>query len=174
MKWMLKVPDSFKQLLFSKQSENIMTFTTDEKTRQSVEQFRKFDVDTQLAILWFGYLDIKGSLTPANQTSAQETAAATYDSIKAMSKEQQMQAQRDIVACADTDISRAYKALSSSGKLDLWLRLAQGMEEGTIIQVPSDYQLPSEAQDFGNQMKGLDLEQRIDFTRSAVFDMGAK
>lgn len=151
-----------------------MTFTADAKTKQLVEQFRGFDVDTQLALLWFGYLDIKDQLTPANQTSAQETAAAAYDTIRALPKEQQLQAQRDIVSCADSDISRSYKALSSSAKLDLWLRLARAMEDGTVIQAPSDYQLPSKTNDFVNNIKGLDFEQRIDFTRSAVFEMGAK
>jgi Orange carotenoid protein, N-terminal len=151
-----------------------MTFTTDDKTKQSVEQFRRFDVDTQLALLWFGYLDIKDNLIPTNQSSVQETAAAVVDAIQALPKEQQLQAQRDIVACKDTDISRAYKALSSSGKLDVWLRLAQGMEDGNIIQMPSDYELPSETKSFVNSIKGLDFEQRVDFTRSAVFEMGAK
>lgn len=151
-----------------------MTFTADAKTKQLVEQFRSFDADTQLALLWFGYLDIKDKLTPANQTSAQDTAAAYYDTIRALPKEQQLQAQRDIVAGANSDISRSYKALSSSAKLDLWLRLGRAMEDGTVIQVPSDYQLPSNTQDFANNITGLDFEQRIDFTRSAVFEFGAK
>lgn len=151
-----------------------MTFTTDDKTKQSVEQFRSFDVDTKLALLWFGYLDIKDQLTPANQTSAQDTAEALYDQIKALPKEQQLQAQRDIVAGADNDISRAYKSLSSSAKIDVWLRLSQGMEEGVVIQVPSDYKLPSNTNDFVQTVKGLSFEQRIDFTRSVVVEMGAK
>jgi hypothetical protein len=151
-----------------------MTFTADAKTKQLVEQFRSFDADTQLALLWFGYLDIKDKLTPANQTSAQDTAAAYYDTIRALPKEQQLQAQRDIVTGANSDISRAYKALSSSAKLDLWLRLGRAMEDGTVIQVPSDYKLPSNTQDFANNIQGLDFEQRIDFTRSAVFEFGAK
>ncbi|KYC36403.1 Orange carotenoid protein [Scytonema hofmannii PCC 7110] len=151
-----------------------MTFTADAKTKQLVEQFRSFDADTQLALLWFGYLDIKDKLTPANQTSAQDTAAAFYDTICALPKEQQLQAQRDIVTGANSDISRAYKALSSSAKLDLWLRLGRAMEKGTVIQVPSDYKLPSNTQDFTNNIQGLDFEQRIDFTRSAVFEFGAK
>ena len=151
-----------------------MTFTTDEKTKKSVEQFRKFDVDTQLALLWFGYLDIKEQLTPANQTSAQDTAAALYNQIKELPQEQQLQAQRDIASCADTDISRAYKALSSSAKIDIWLRIAQGMEEGSLIPVPSSYELPSETKDFVETVTALDFEQRIDFTRSAVFEMGVQ
>ena len=151
-----------------------MTFTTDDKTKQSVEKFRRFDVDTQLALLWFGYLDIKDQLNPVNQTSAQDTAAALYDQIVAMPKEQQLQAQRDIAGNKDTDVSRTYKALSSSAKLDVWLRLARAMEDGTVIHLPSDYELPSETKDFVNSIQGLEFEQRIDFTRSAVFEMGPK
>jgi hypothetical protein len=151
-----------------------MTFATDDITRQALETFQGFDVDTQLGLLWFGYKDIKGQLTPANATSAQETAEGLFNQIQAMSPEEQLQAQRDIAGCADTPISHSYRSLSSSGKLDVWLRLAQGMEKGTVIQVPSDYELPSETQEFVASVKQLDFEQRINFMRSAVIEMGAK
>lgn len=151
-----------------------MTFATDDTTRKSLEAFQRFDVDTQLGLLWFGYLDLKEQLNPGNSASAQDTAGALYDQIKAMSKEEQLQAQRDIISGADNDISRTYSALSSSGKLDTWLRLSQGMEEGVIIQVPSDYKLPSETDEFVNQIKQLGFEERINFMRSAVIEMGAK
>ncbi|HEY9847627.1 MAG TPA: orange carotenoid protein N-terminal domain-containing protein [Candidatus Caenarcaniphilales bacterium] len=151
-----------------------MTYATDDQTRQSLEKFQGFDVDTQLALLWFGYLDLKDQLNPANSTSAQDTAGALYDQILAKSQEEQLQAQRDIVAGTDTDISRTYSSLSSSGKLDVWLRLAQGMEEGRIIPMPSDYELPSEVQDFVSTIQQLDFEQRINFSKSVVMEMGAK
>jgi len=151
-----------------------MTYATDESTKRSLEQFSRYDTDTQLGLLWFGYLDLKDKLTPANETSAQDTAAAVFDRFVAMSKEEQLQAQRDIVNRADTDISRAYSALASSGKLDLWLRLAQGMEDGRIIGVPSDYEPPAETNEFVEQIRQLEFEQRINFMRSAVVEMGAK
>ena len=151
-----------------------MTFATDENTKQSLETFKRFDVDTQLAILWFGYLDLKDKLNPGNSASAQDSAEAFYDRIKAMPQDGQLQAQRDIASGADTDISHSYTSLSSSGRLDVWLRLAQGMDEGVIIQVPSDYKLPSETDEFVNQIKQLDFEQRINFMRSLVVEMGAK
>ncbi|MBV6624951.1 MAG: Orange carotenoid protein [Rivularia sp. (in: Bacteria)] len=150
-----------------------MTFTTEENTRKAVEQFRSFDADTQLGLLWYGYLDIKENLTPVNQDSAQQTAKALFDKIQAMSKEEQLQAQRDIVSGNSSDISSAYVALSSSGKLDVWLRLAQAMESGSVIQVPSDYELPSKTNEFTNSIKGLDFEQRVNFMRSVVVEMGA-
>lgn len=152
-----------------------MTYATDETTRKAVEQFRQFDVDTQLALLWFGYLDIKDELLPSGNDAAEvNTAGAVYDQIQALPKEQQLQAQRDIASCANTDISRAYAALHSSGKLELWLRLAQGMENDQIITVPNDYELPSETNDFVENIENLDLEKRIDFMRSVVLEMGAK
>lgn len=151
-----------------------MTFATDDTTKEAVQKFQSFDVDTQLGLLWFGYLDIKDKLNPGNSTSAQDAAGAVYDQIKVMSKEEQLQAQRDIASGADSDISHAYTSLSSSGKLDVWLRLGQGMEEGAIIQAPSDYELPSETKDFVAQITSLDFEKRIDFMRSTVIEMGAK
>jgi hypothetical protein len=151
-----------------------MTFATDDTTKQAVQKFQSFDVDTQLGLLWFGYLDIKEQLNPGNSAAAQDAAGAVYDQIKAMSKEEQLQAQRDIASGANSEISHTYTSLSSSGKLDVWLRLSQGMEEGVIIQVPSDYELPSETKDFVSQITSLDFEKRIDFMRSTVIEMGAK
>lgn len=150
-----------------------MTFATDNKTKQAVKDFCNFDVDTQLGLLWYGYLDIKQQLIPANQTSAQETAAALYDAIRAMPKEQQLQAMRDIASCADTDVSRSFKSLSSSAKIDIWLRLAQGMEEGVIIGMPENYEPPANTKQFVDNISSLEFEQRVDFMRSIVMEMGA-
>ncbi len=150
-----------------------MTFATNNKTREAVESFRNFDVDTQLGLLWYGYKDIKDNLIPANQTSAQETAAALYDAIKAMDKQQQLQAMRDIASSASSDISRSYKALSSSGRLDVWLRLAQGMDRGVVIEMPSSYEPPANTQQFVDTITDLDFESRVDFMRSIVMEMGS-
>jgi len=151
-----------------------MTYAADDTTKESLAKFQSFDVDTQLALLWFGYLDLKEQLNPANSTAAQATAGALYDQVREMSPEQQLQTQRDIIGRTGNEVSHSYKSLSSSAKLDLWLRLAQGMDEGTIIQVPSDYELPSNTQDFANSIKQLDFEQRVNFMKSAVMEMGAQ
>lgn len=151
-----------------------MTYATDDRTKQALQKFQSFDVDTQLGLLWFGYLDLKQQLNPGNQVSAQDTAGAVFDQILAMPKEQQLQAQRDIVSGANSDISHTYSALSSSGKLDVWLRLAQGMDDGRIIQVPSDYQPPEQTNEFVQQIKQLEFEERVNFMRSLVIEMGAK
>lgn len=150
-----------------------MTFTSNETTKKALETFSNFDADTKLALLWYGYLDLKDKLNPDDAASAESTANAVFDNIKAMSKEDQLQAQRDIVSKANSDISRAYGALSSSGKLDTWLKLAKGMDAGTVINVPDDYELPSETDEFTSTIKELEFEERINFTRSVVGEMGA-
>lgn len=150
-----------------------MTFTSNETTKKAVEEFRRFDADTQLALLWFGYLDLKDQLSPRPVDSVERPAQALYDQIQALSPEEQLQAQRDIVVNAENSITRTYRSLSSSGQIEVWLLLAQGMENGSIIAPGSDYQLPQNTQSFVEKIKQLDFEERINFTRSAVYSMGA-
>ncbi|NJL85827.1 MAG: Orange carotenoid protein [Leptolyngbyaceae cyanobacterium SM1_1_3] len=149
-----------------------MAYIASDAVKQSLEIFQKFDADTQLALLWYGYLDIKEQLQPAPANSAEAMGSVAYDRVKLLSQDEQLQAQRDIAKGTDSPFSREYSALSSSGKLELWLLLAKGIESGEIISVPDDYELPSETDEFVEQIKALDFEQRLNFTRSAVDKMG--
>ncbi len=149
-----------------------MTYTIDETARPALENFQSFDVDTQLALLWFGYLDIKDKLTPAPPQSVEVPGKAVFERIENLSSQEQMQAQCDIINGADTEISRGYNALSPNAKLEVWLLLAQGMEKGTVIQVPSDYKLPAETDKFTAMIKKLEFKQRINFMLNAVQAMG--
>ncbi|WP_193195374.1 orange carotenoid protein N-terminal domain-containing protein [Nostoc sp. MG11] len=145
-----------------------MTYTIDESTRPALETFKRFDVDTQLGILWFGYLDLKEQLSPAPPDSVESPAKAVFDLIQDLSPEEQLQAQRDLINGAANNISQAYNALSPNARLDVWLLLAQGMDNGSIIQVPSDYQLPAETDEFTAEIKKLEFEQRVNFMLSLV------
>ncbi|WP_375511833.1 orange carotenoid protein N-terminal domain-containing protein [uncultured Nostoc sp.] len=149
-----------------------MTYTIDEATKPALESFQRFDVDTQLALLWFGYLDLKEQLQPAPPQSVEVLARTLFDQFLELSKEEQLQAQRDIINGAANEISQGYNALSPNAKLDVWFMLAQGMEDGSIIQVPSDYQLPGETDEFVALIKKLEFEQRINFMLSVVEAMG--
>ncbi|MEH2183910.1 orange carotenoid protein N-terminal domain-containing protein [Nostoc sp.] len=149
-----------------------MTYTADEATKPALESFQRFDVDTQLALLWFGYLDLKEQLNPAPPERIEVPAKAVFDKFLDLSKEEQLQAQRDIINGAANEISQAYNALSANSRLDVWLLLAQGMDNGTIIQVPSDYQLPGETDEFVALIKKLEFEQRINFLLTIVQAMG--
>ncbi|MBC1238417.1 orange carotenoid protein N-terminal domain-containing protein [Nostoc sp. 2RC] len=145
-----------------------MAYAVNESTKPALEIFRRFDVDTQLGILWFGYLDIKNQLQPAPPPSVESLGKAVFDKIKVLSHQEQLQAQRDLLQGKANDISQSYNTLIPNAKLEVWLLLAQGMEDGTIIPVPSDYQLPSETDEFTAIIKQLDFEQRINFMLSVV------
>jgi hypothetical protein len=149
-----------------------MTYLTVDAVKEPLRQFEAFDADTQLALLWYGYLDIKEQLNPNPDSKVEGLGQTLYNQVAALSKQEQLQAQRDIANRADTPISQAYAALSPSAKLETWLLLAQGMESGEIINVPDDYSLPEHTEEFVSQIKGLDFEERINFTRNAVTAMG--
>lgn len=149
-------------------------YATDNTTQQALDSFQKFDADTRLALLWYGYLDIKDQLQPGPDASVTDPAIAIYHGIKALPQEEQLQAQRDIINRQNSTYSQQYTALASSAKIELWLLLAQGMENGEVIPVPGDYKLPAATEEFKSQIQQLEFEQRINFMRSAVMEMGAK
>jgi hypothetical protein len=151
-----------------------MTYLTVDAVKEPLKQFGNFNADTQLALLWYGYLDIKDQLQPNPDHNTDGISRAIVNKVVPMSKEDQLQAQRDIANRADTPLSREYGAASPPAKLEFWLLLAQGMESGEVINRPDDYQLPEEAQEFSKQIKGLDFEERINFVRNAVAKMGLK
>lgn len=154
-----------------------MTSMTLDSVKEPLETFKKFDTDTKLALLWYGYLDLKENLKLENNAPASDVeklGTALYNQIKELSKEEQLQAQRDIAESKDTPISREYGAFSPNVALEVWLLLAQGMEEGTIINLPEDYSLPEETNEFVEMMKKLDFEERINFTKNAIAPMGFK
>jgi hypothetical protein len=150
-----------------------MTYTTLNAVEGPLKQFEQFDADTQLALLWYGYLDIKDQLNPNPDHKIEGVAKALYDRVEALSEEDQLQVQRDIANRADSEYSKGYGALSPAARLDFWLMLGQGMESGKIINVPDDYELPENTNEFVANIKELDFEQRINFTRNAVANMGS-
>lgn len=146
-----------------------MTYTANPTTQQALTLFQGYDVDTQLALLWFGYLDIKDELNPAPPDAVETMGNTLYDQVKTLSSpEEQLQAQREMLQGGDSEIARAYNAFDSSGRMESWLLIARGMEKGEIVQVPEDYQLPEQTQEFTEKIKQLDLQERINFMRSAV------
>lgn len=155
---------------------DFMTFTNIKNNqKEAVQAFQGFNVDEQLAILWYLYKDIGGQISPEpndNSTGA-VVAGSWFNQVKQASKEEQLQIQRDVASRKDTEISRQYGSLDSSTKLFFWYALAQGMDDGSIIQVPSDYQLPQQAQSFLEQLKPLSLEDKITFAKSVVLPMGS-
>ncbi|MFB2937383.1 orange carotenoid protein N-terminal domain-containing protein [Aerosakkonemataceae cyanobacterium BLCC-F154] len=146
-----------------------MTFTQ-ANVEQAVDALRRLNADDQLAILWFVYEEMKGSITP-DPKAGLEISQAIVDRIQQMSRDEQLQAQRDIVTGTHNDITQQYSALNPRAKLGVWYILAQGMENQTIVPMPNNYKLSSEAQKVLNQAKQLDFEHQTSFLSSAVNKM---
>ena len=156
-----------------------MTFTqsNDETITPVVKGFQSLDVDEQLGLFYFIYKEMGGSITPAApgaSTVGTDIAEGLFNQIKDMSHEQQLQLQRDLINKADNQYTRMYGSMSDTTKLLVWYRLAQGMDNATIIPMPSDYKLSSQAEELLNQIKGLGFEQQITLFRDYVGPMGAE
>jgi hypothetical protein len=152
-----------------------MTSSTISSYDQGKQAFKGLKVDDQLGLLWFVYTKLGSTITPAAPgASGSEIAQGLFNQVKELSHEQQLQVMRDIASNANTQISREYGSLSPETKLAFWYFLAQGMENGTIIPMPADYELPGEGQRLLGQIEAMDFNQQIDFLRGAVLPMGAE
>ncbi|MBF2064834.1 MAG: Orange carotenoid protein [Calothrix sp. C42_A2020_038] len=156
-----------------------MTYTQspNQEINQVAQAFRSLEVDEQLALFWFVYKEMGSSVTPAApgaSTASSEIAEGLFNQVKELSHEQQLQIQRDLINKVDTQISRQYGSLSDTTKLLFWYLLAQGMDNGTIIPMPENYELSSTAQDLLNQIKQKEFEQQITIFRDYVAPMGAE
>ncbi len=152
-----------------------MTFTAANAANEQVNAFRGMDVDQQLALFWFIYTEMGKSITPAApgaSTVSTDVADALYEQVKGMSHDEQLQLQRDLVMQKNSAIARQYGALGDTTKLLFWYRLAQGMDEGNVVPMPSNYQLNPEAEELFNQIKAMDFSQQIALFRDIVSPMG--
>lgn len=153
-----------------------MTYTTSNSASELVKAFQALDVDQQLAVFYFIYKEMGGSVTPAApaaSTVSPEIAESLFNQVKEMSHQEQLQLQRDLINKKNTLITREYGALSDTTKLLFWYYLAQGMDAGTVIPMPAEYKLSGNGQRLLEQVKGLEFEQQIALFRDIVSPMGA-
>lgn len=141
----------------------------------AVDKFQLLGIDDQLALLWFIYEKMGNSITPAAPGSASSAiVGGLYQQVKQKPQREQLQIQRDIAMRQDTRFSREYGSLSANSKLAFWYYLAQGMEEGSLINVPADYEIAAESSEWLGTIEVLDFEQQITVLREIVDKMGAQ
>ncbi|MGJ5672776.1 MAG: orange carotenoid protein N-terminal domain-containing protein [Nostochopsis sp.] len=153
------------------------TQTNDPTIRECVQAFQNLPVDEQLALFWFIYTEMGDSITPAApnaSTVSPNIAEGLFNQVKELSHEEQLQLQRDLINKADNRYSREYGSMSDTTKLLFWYRLAQGMENASIVPMPPNYQLSSQAKELLNKIKELDFGQQINLFRDYVSPMGAE
>ncbi|WP_319420699.1 orange carotenoid protein N-terminal domain-containing protein [Pleurocapsa sp. FMAR1] len=136
-----------------------------------ISQLHSLKDDDQLAVLWYLYKDIaKDKITaePEREGENLEQANSLIDSIKKMSKDDQLQVQKDILSGSDREEFNTYKSYSSNQKLFFWYQLAAEMEQGSVVEFPSDYQLASEGKELLDSLKAIGFDQQLTFMRDAV------
>ncbi|MGA7932987.1 MAG: orange carotenoid protein N-terminal domain-containing protein [Kovacikia sp.] len=152
-----------------------MTYTTSNTANELLQSFQGLDADQQLALFYFIYKEMGNSITPAApaaSTVSPQIAQGLFDQVAALSQEEQLQLQRDLISHKNTQLTREYGALSDTTKLLFWYFLAQGMDSGSIIPLPSDYKLSGQAQQLLGKIQGLEFQQQITLFRDFVSPMG--
>ncbi|MBP5973709.1 Orange carotenoid protein [Brasilonema sp. CT11] len=146
-----------------------MTQYTQSPPAEYAELFRNLSIDNQLAVLWYVYIKIGGSTRPGDpEGTAPDTSDELFNKVKGKSHEEQLQIMRDLLTPSSTDIRQEYDSLSNNTKLAFWYRLAQGMENYTIVPVPSDYQLSAQAKELLSMLEPVDFELQYVFLRNAL------
>jgi hypothetical protein len=152
-----------------------MTYTTSNTANEILTALQGLDADQQLALFYFIYKEMGNSVTPAApaaSTVSPEIAQGLFDQVAQLSQDEQLQLQRDLIARKNTQLTREYGALSDTTKLLFWYFLAQGMDSGSIIPMPSDYKLSNQAQQLLGKVQGLEFQQQITLFRDFVSPMG--
>ncbi len=152
-----------------------MTFAQAQgNTDQTLAQFQQLTVDQQLASLWFMYTKMGKSITPAAPGAAEPAVAeGIFNQIKELSQDEQLQVQRDMLQQTSTEITREYGSLTDNTKLLVWYRLAQGMDEGSIIPMPEGYEMSDAEKTVLAAVEGLEFQQQITFLRNIVAPSGS-
>ena len=148
-----------------------MTSATSNTAPEQFKAFQSLSTDDQLALFWFIYKEMGKSITPAApgaSTVSPGIAEGLFNQVKEKSHEEQLQIQRDLIDRKNSLIAREYGALGDTTRLLFWYRLAQGMDEGTIIPVPAGYEAPDSIQGVLEQIKQLEFEQQITLFRDLV------
>lgn len=141
---------------------------------QAVQALKILDQDSQLALLWLLFQDIKDQINlGGEEMTGDDVAADLVGQLQQMSADEQLQATRDVVAEADTDVSETYSSFSEKGKLAFWYLLAQKAESGATVAVPNNYSLSEPAQELLDQLRTLDFQKKVDFLSSTLTNLGA-
>lgn len=148
---------------------------SDQNVDGTLSSYSSLSTDEKLALLWYIYTKMGTSITPAAPgAAADEIAGGLFNQVKELSFDEQLEAQRSIIEGKDSLISREYGSLSENTKLYFWYRLAQGMEAGTIIPLPDDYEPTGAVTKLLSQVEAIEFEQQITFLRDSVMDAGAE
>lgn len=140
--------------------------------RKAAQAFGGLSVDDKLALLYYIYTKMGGSITPAEPEDADpELAPVLLGDFYGLSDDEQLAVMRDIVGSRDTEYSHAYGALKENNQLMVWFAWAQAMGD-TVVDLPSGYQASEVVNQALAQIEGLDFEEQMSLLREVAGNMG--
>ncbi|MEW6493400.1 MAG: orange carotenoid protein N-terminal domain-containing protein [Cyanobacteriota bacterium] len=152
--------------------ENTSSATRSENSNKVVQAFEGLNTDEKLALLYYAYEKMGDSITPAAPTAANpEIAPRLLGEFYNLSDDEQLAVMRAIVNREDTDLSRAYGALTENNQLVVWYAWARAMGD-TVVDIPSDYQSTQAINNVLSQIEGLEFEGQISMLREIAGNMG--
>lgn len=148
------------------------TSTRSEDTKKVVQAFDALSTDEKLALLYYVYEKMGDSITPAAPTAANpEMAPRLLGEFYELSNDDQLAVMRSIVNREDTELSRAYGALTENNQLVVWYAWAKAMGD-TVVDLPEGYEPTQAINDVLPQIEGLDFEGQISLLRELAGNMG--
>ncbi|WP_052050832.1 orange carotenoid protein N-terminal domain-containing protein [Leptolyngbya sp. KIOST-1] len=153
-------------------SEARTTQITEKSTNDLFQRYDALSVDDKLALLYYIYEAMGGSITPAAPESADpELAEPLIEALFDLSEEEQLEAMRKVVRKDHSEISERYGGLSANNQLLVWYGWAKAMGN-QIVGMPSDYQAEGPVNDILSAIKGLEFQSQISLLREAATQMG--
>lgn len=139
------------------------------KLSEALKTFQSLSDDDKLAVLWRLYDGLGDNrIENPDDNKESDNSSDLYNQLKDKSKDDQLQFMRDVLSGQSNDNTSAYNELSNTTKVALWYRLGQGMAEGSVIQVPSDYSLSNEAQELVSSLNEVEFELKYNFMRDVL------
>jgi hypothetical protein len=143
-----------------------------EQTQKVLQAFEQLGVDEKLALLYYVYEKMGDSITPAApEATDPELAPRLLGEFFEMSDQQQLAVMREVAACQDTELSRAYGALKDNNQLMVWYAWARAMGD-TVVDMPQDYNAAQPIKDVLGHLEELDFQEQISMLREVASGMG--
>ena len=139
----------------------------------TIARYWQLSAEDQLALIWFAYLEMGRSITPAAPDKVlMALAEPTLAEIEHLSFQEQSQVMCDLANRADTPICRTYATWTPNIKLGFWHQLGELMNQGSVAPIPEGYELSANASAILQTIGSLEAGQQITVLRSCVIGMG--
>ncbi|HEY9827871.1 MAG TPA: orange carotenoid protein N-terminal domain-containing protein [Stenomitos sp.] len=138
-----------------------------------IASFNQLSAEDQLALLWFAYIEMGISITPAAMNVVNMIfAEKTLTQIKQMPALEQTEVMCDLVNHKNTLICQSYSSFGTNVKLGFWYQLSEWMKQGIVAPIPKGYQLSTQASNLLQAICQLEGGEQLTVFQDVVINMG--